>query len=148
VRWLALLALAGTAHADGWTFAAGVGTNVQHPFADARVGHRWSIVEVALDYSYDAAISELPFQTFGVAVRTFFARVHGVELFHQATAAFALSSAGDFNDRALGDRLLGAFLTQGLGADYAIDRCWSVALTVSTGYPVWLRPELAVRFTW
>jgi hypothetical protein len=141
--------LAGVAAAEpGYTVALGGGLNVGHPFVDARLGHRWSRVEVALDYSYDAKISELPFQTFGVAVRTFLTTVGPVELFHQASASFALSSSGTFDDRQLGDRLLGGFFTQGLGAEYAIDPCWSVALTVSTGYPVWLRPELAVKFTW
>ena len=32
-------------------------------------------------------------------------------------------------------------------AQVAINPCWNVALTVSTGTPVWLRPELSVRFT-
>jgi hypothetical protein len=44
--------------------------------------------------------------------------------------------------------VLGAVLTQGAGVQFAINRCWNVAVTVSTGTPIWLRSELSLRFTY
>lgn len=152
MKSVAIIALAvGTASADpGYFAAAGGGANVAHPFGELTVGRRFLRAphfEVGLTYSYDAKISELPFQTLGIAVRTYFGHVGPLEIFHQAAASLALSSSGTFGDRAIGDRLLGAMLTAGLGADFAIDRCWSVSLAASIGTPVWLRSELAVRYT-
>ena len=62
-------------------------------------------------------------------------------------AGFVVSSSGRFNNRAIGDRLLGPVFTQGLGVQVVMHQAWTAALVVSTGYPVWLRPELAVRYT-
>ena len=151
MKWLAALAATTSlAHAEPGFFAtAGGGTNVGTPFAAVGVGRRFvgaPFLELALAYSYDRAISELPFQTLGLAVRTYVARFARVELYHQATASLAMSSSGAFHDRKLGDRLLGPMLTMGLGVEVALDPCWAVALAVSTGTPVWLRPELAVRY--
>ena len=72
------------------------------------------------------------------------------ELFHQAVAAFAVSSSGEgpVQNRMLGERLLGPVFTQGVGLEMHIDPCWSAAFVLSTGDPVWLRPELAVKYTW
>lgn len=151
---IALLICASVAHAEprgGFTFAAGGGTNVGTPFAELQVGRRFvraPFLELFLDASYGAAISEVPFMTLGAGIRTYFLRRGRVELFHQALAAFAISGSGNVNDRAIGERLLGAFMTQGVGISVELCRCWSVSLAVSTGYPVWLRPELAARYTW
>jgi len=135
----------------GFTATAGGGLNVDTPFVEAQLGRRFTrapFFEVFLDYSYNAAISELSFQTFGVGARTYVLRFgKRFELFHQALAAFAISGSGEFDNRDIGQRVLGAVLTQGVGVQAAIDPCWNVALTVSTGTPVWLRPELTVRFT-
>jgi len=146
-----ILALTASAHAEpGFTAGVGGGTNVDAPYVVAQLGRRFERVpflEVFLDYSYDRPISELSFQTFGAGVRTYVARWDRVELFHQATAAFAVSASGKgpVQNRDLGERLLGAFMEQGLGVAVHIDCRWSASLAVSTGYPVWLRPELAVR---
>ena len=151
---IALLLCASLARAEprsGFTFAATGGTNVDAPFAGVQVGRRFArapFLELYLDASYGAAISELPFTTFGAGLRTYFLRRGRIELFHQALAAFAISGSGDVHDRAIGERLLGAFMTQGVGVSVELCSCWSVSLTVSTGYPVWLRPELAARYTW
>ena len=151
---LVLAALAVHAEAQpGWTVTTGGGMNVDAPFVELQLGRRFqraSFFEVFLDYSYNAAISEFSFQTFGVGARTYFMRRGRFEMFHQAVAAFAISSSGkgDVQDREIGERLLGAVLAQGVGAQVAINPCWTVALTISTGTPIWLRPELAVRFTW
>lgn len=149
------LALVTAAHADpggGFTAALGGGTNVGTPFVEAQLGRRVRrapFLEIYLDYSYDRPISELSFQTFGVGVRTYFKRFNRFELFHQALLSFAVSSSGTgpVQNRAIGERLLGAFMTQGIGLSAQLHRCWSASLTVSTGYPVWLRPEIAVRYT-
>ena len=153
---LAVVALvATTASADpggGFTVAIGGGVNVGTPFVEAQLGrrlHRAPFLELFLDYSYDRPISELSFQTFGGGVSTYVTRFARFELFVQAIAAFGVSSsgAGPVQHRAIGERLLGAFMTQGLGISAQIYRCWTASLAVSTGYPVYLRPELAVRYT-
>jgi hypothetical protein len=153
---LAVVALlAATASADpggGFTVAVGGGTNVGTPFVEAQLGrrfHRAPFLEIFLDYSYDRPISELSFQTFGGGVRTYFTRFARFELFFQAVAAFGVSSSGTgpVQNRAIGERLLGAFMTQGIGISAQLYRCWTASFTVSTGYPVYLRPELAVRYT-
>jgi hypothetical protein len=153
---LAVVALlAATASADpggGFTAAVGGGTNVGTPFVEAQLGrrfHRAPFLEIFLDYSYDRPISELSFQTFGGGVRTYFTRFDRFELFFQAVAAFGVSSSGTgpVQNRAIGERLLGAFMTQGIGISAQLHRCWTASFTVSTGYPVYLRPELAVRYT-
>ena len=150
MKWLAVVAVAaGAAHAEPGYFAAvGGGANVGTPFGELELGRRFArapFLELGLAYSYDRAISELPFQTLGVAVRTYVAGVGRVELFHEASAALALSSSGKFGDRAIGDRLLGPMFALGIGAEVAIDCRWSIGLVVSTGTPVWLRSALAVR---
>src|SRR3954468_10848295 len=149
-----IVALAATAHADpgGFTAAVGGGTNVGTPFVEAQLGrrfHRAPFLEIALDYSYDRPISELSFQTFGAGVRTYFAHFDRFEVFHQAVLAFAVSSSGTgpVQGRAIGERVLGAFMTQGIGIAAHLDCRWSASFTLATGYPVWLRPELAVRVT-
>ncbi len=145
--------LAGSASAEpGFTAALGGGTNVGTPFVEAQLGrrfHRAPFLEAFLDYSYDRPISELSFQTFGVGIRTYVTRFDRFELFLQAVASFALSASGKgpVQDRALGERLLGAFMTQGIGISAAIHGGWNASFAVSTGYPVYLRPELAVRYT-
>jgi len=151
MKWLAVIAAtASVAHADpGYFAAAGGGANVGTPFAQVKLGRRFArapFLELGFAYSYDRAISELPFQTLGVAVRTYVARFGRVELVHEASAALALSSSGKFGDRAIGDRLLGPMFALGIGAEVAIDCHWSVGLVVSTGTPVWLRSAVAVRF--
>jgi hypothetical protein len=151
---LVVLATATTARAEprtGFTATAGGGLNVETGFVELQLGRRFaraSFFEAYLDYSYDRPISAFSFQTFGIGVRTYFARFDRLELFHQASAAFAISSAGTATapDRMLGDRLLGPVFTQGIGIATTI-RCWTAALVVSTGDPVWLRPEVAVRYT-
>ncbi len=150
MKWIAIVVMAGgVASAEPGNFVAvGAGANVAHPFGELRVGRRFArapFFEIGLAYSYDAAISELPFQMLGVAARTYFGHVSAVEIYSEATASFALSSSGMYMDRAIGDRLLGSILTIGAGAAYAIDPCWSVTLAVSTGTPVWLRSTLAIQ---
>jgi hypothetical protein len=149
---LALCLVATAAHAEpGYTVTAGGGLNVDAPYAEAQLGRRFvraPFLELFVDYSFNAAISEFTFHTLGAGVRTYFLHRGRVELFHQALAAFGVSSSGDYDNRDLGQRVLGAFLTQGAGVQLAFNPCWNVALTVSTGTPVWLRPELAARFTW
>ena len=150
MKWLAVVAAtAGVAHAEPGSFAAaGGGANVGTPFGEVELGRRFMrapFLELGLAYSYDRAISELPFQTLGVAVRTYVARWGRFELFEQASAALALSGSGKFGDRAIGDRLLGPMFAVGIGAEVAIDCRWSVGLVVATGTPVWLRSALAVR---
>lgn len=160
VLTLAILAMASPASADrlattGFTATVGAGLNLDTPFVEAQLGRRFASAphfEIFLDYSYGAAISEFDFQTFGVGARTYIARCHcnRIEVFHQAVLAFGLSASGNgaVEGRQLGERILGAFVTQGLGTQLALTDHWQLALVVSTGYPVWLRSELAVRFTW
>ena len=151
---VALLLVASSAHAKpGFTATAGAGANVDTPFVELQLGRRFRrapFFEFFLDYSYDRPISLFSFQTFGVGARTYFLHRGRFEMFHQAVASFALSSSGrgDVQDRDIGQRVLGGVLAQGVGLQFAIDRCWNVALTVSVGTPIWLRSELAVRFTW
>jgi hypothetical protein len=128
------------------------GLNVAHPFAGAQAGWRFeraTFLEVFIDYSYGWAISRFQFHTGGVGVRTHFAKFGHFGLVHQALLALAISGGGTVQTphRDLGERLLGAFVTQGLGTEYTFGGNWAVALDVSTGYPVWLRSELAVRYT-
>lgn len=126
------------------------GLNVSHPFLGAEVGWRFErapFFEVFLDYSYGWPISAFPFHTAGAGVRTRFATLGNVTVFHEALLAIAVSGGGsvDAPHRDLGERLLGAFVTQGLGAEYAFGGNWCAGLAVTTGYPVWLRSELALR---
>ena len=150
---LAVVLHATVAEAEHAGVSAGIGggLNVGTPFVQAQLGRRFrraSHFELFLDYSYDKAISEFSFQTFGVGARTYVARTGRFEVFHQAVAAFVVSSSGDGPvQRAIGERLLGPMFTQGLGAQLEVHRCWTVALVLSTGYPVWLRPELSLRYT-
>ncbi len=157
---LTILAIASPASADrlpptGFTASAGAGLNLDTPFVEVQLGRRFvgaPSFEVFVDYSYGAAISEFSFQTFGVGARTYFARCRcgRIEVFHQAVMAFGLSASGNgvVENRQLGERVLGAFVTQGLGTQLALADRWHLALVVSTGYPVWLRSELVARFTW
>lgn len=136
---------------SGFRAGAGGGVNVTKPFAEIQVGRRFEraeLLELYLDWSYDAAISEFAFQTAGVGLRTYFARFGRVELLHQALLGVGLSSGGTTQvpKRELGERLLGAFMTQGVGADVTIVRGLHASLTLSTGYPVWLRPELVAYY--
>jgi hypothetical protein len=157
MRWVVIVAvLAGAASAEptGTSVATGGGTNVGTPFVEARLGRRFaraSHFEVYADYTYDRAISMFSFQTFGLGVHSYFASFSDgrFELFHQAVAAFAISSsgAGPVQNRMLGERLLGPVFTQGLGIEFHIDPCWAAAFVLSTGDPVWLRPELTVKYT-
>lgn len=135
----------------GPSVGLGGGANVSHPYLGAQLGYRFAraeFLELLLDYSYDAAIPEFTFQTASVGARTFFASFGRVELYHQALLGVALSSGGttEVPKREIGERLLGAFVTQGVGAELEVWRGFHAALTLSTGYPVWLRPELAVRY--
>jgi hypothetical protein len=142
------MATAHVAVAEGaFTATAGGGLNVGTPYGELQVGRRFRGAphfELYLDYGYGAAISTYPFHTFGLGARTYLWREGRFELFHQALAAFALATGGHF--QTIGDRLLGPFFTQGLGLAAHVAPCWSVALVVSTGDPVWLRSELAVRY--
>jgi len=148
---VALLAASAAEAKPGFTATAGGGVNVDTPFVETQLGRRFvraPFFELFLDYSYNATISEFPFQTFGIGARTYVFRfAQRFELFHQALAAFAISGSGDFDNRDIGQRVLGAVLTQGVSVQASINPCWTVALVVSTGTPVWLRPELTVRFT-
>jgi hypothetical protein len=143
------------ARADGaFSATAGAGLNVGTPFFEGQLARRFvraPHVELYLDYSYDRPISELSFQTFGVGVRTYFAKLADgdVELYHQALAGFALSSSGKgpVQDRSLGERLLGGVFEQGVGVAYHVDACWAIAATASVGYPVYLRSDLAIRWS-
>jgi len=143
-----LLVTSELAAADGaFTATAGGGLDVGTPFGELQLGRRFRAAphfELYLDYSYNGAISTYPFHTFGIGARTYLVSFDRFELFHQALAATGLGSGGHL--RTIGDRLLGAFLTQGLGLDAKLAPCWSVAVVVSTGYPVWLRSELVVRY--
>lgn len=135
----------------GFTLSAGAGVNVDTPYGELQLGRRFVRAphfELYLDYSYGAAISEFDFQTFGIGARTYFFSRGRVEVFHQALLAFGVSASGNgtVEDRALGERVLGAFMAQGLGTQVALSESWRLAIVVSVGYPVWLRPELAVRF--
>ncbi len=149
-----LLFAAPTAGAEGHHgVSAGVygGLNQAHPFVGAQAGYpfaRADFFELYVDYSYGSAISEFAFQTFATGARTYFASFSRIELYHQALLGFALSSSGTAQvpERSLGERLLGAFATQGVGIDAAVWRGLHAALSVSTGYPVWLRPDLARRY--
>jgi len=134
--------------AGGVTASAGGGMNVGTPFAEVEVGRRFPcarFLELYADYSYDAAISTYAFHTFGIGARTYVAHLGPSELFLQSLAGFAISGGGHF--QTFGDRLLGPFFTQGVGLAYPITPAWTVAVSVSTGDPVWLRSDLAVRFT-
>jgi hypothetical protein len=151
---LALTAQVAAAEPTGFSVATGGGTNVGTPFVEARAGRRFTRAEhfeVYLDYTYDRAISMFSFQTFGVGVHSYlFAFAGGrAELFHQAVAAFAVSSSGEgpVQNRMLGERLLGPVFTQGVGVEAHVDACWAAAFVLSTGDPVWLRPELTVKYT-
>ncbi|MBL8624489.1 MAG: hypothetical protein JNK64_24490 [Myxococcales bacterium] len=136
----------------GFTVAVGAGVNVDTPFVEVQLGRRFRCaphLEAYVDYSYDRPISAFAFHTLGVGVRTRIGGVGPVEVFHQATAALAVSEAGrgPVQDRDLGQRLLGAILTQGVGAATTLPGRWTVALTLTTGTPVWLRPSLDVQRT-
>lgn len=137
----------------GLSVGAGGGLNVTSPFASAQVGWRFSgglnAFEMYLDYSYNAPISYFSFQTFGLGARTYLGRSERFQLYHQALAALAVSASGrgPVQDRDLGQRLLGAFLTQGIGLQAVVSGGWTASLLLATGYPVWLRPELTVRYT-
>lgn len=135
----------------GFGLALDGGTNVATPFLGAQIGWRFAradFFELYLDYAYGAAISEFSFHTFGAGTRTFFFSRGRVELFHQALLGFGVSAGGttDVPNRDLGQRLLGAFMTQGLGVDVAVTGGLHASFALSTGYPVWLRPELALRY--
>lgn len=135
---------------SGLALGVSGGANVAVPYIGAQLGYRFAkadFLEPYVDYSYGAAVSAFSFHTMGVGARTYFAAFGPLELYHQAFAGLGLSSGGtaDVPKRELGERLLGAFMTQGLGADVAVYKSLHVALTVSTGYPVWLRSELAAR---
>ena len=137
---------------SGFTATLVGGLNVDTPFVELELGRRFDRAphfELYLDYSYGAAISEFSFQTFGAGVRTYFFEHGRVELFHQALLALGVSSSGNgvVEDRAIGERLLGAFMTQGLGAQVQLTQELSLTLGVATGYPVWLRSDVGVRFT-
>ncbi len=69
-------------------------------------------------------------------------------MFHQALMAFGLSASGNgaVENRAIGERVLGAFMEQGVGVQIALSESWRLSTVVSLGYPVWLRSELAVRY--
>lgn len=135
----------------GYTLTAGGGLNVDVPFGELQLGRRFvraPTFELYLDYSYGMAISEYDFQTFGIGARTYFSKHGRVEVFHQALAAFGLSASGNgvVENRALGERVLGAFMEQGVGVQVALSESWRLATVVSVGYPVWLRSELALRY--
>ena len=141
----------GIAADGGFTLTAGGGLNVDTAFGELQLGRRFVRAphfELYLDYSYGAAISDFNFQTFGIGARTYFAHHGRVEVFHQALMAFGLSGSGNgaVDDRELGERVLGAFMEQGIGAQIALTESWRLAAVVSVGYPVWLRSELALRF--
>lgn len=150
---VAALGSAAAAEPTGYSVATGGGTNVGTPFVELRAGRRFARAphfEVYADYTYDRAISMFSFQTFGVGVHSYLFGFAGrFELFHQAVAAFAISSSGTgpVQNRMLGERLLGPVFTQGVGVEAHIDPCWSAAFVLSTGDPVWLRPELNVKYT-
>jgi hypothetical protein len=153
IRSLVLVcALAAPAAAEpGWFVSAGAGLNTSHPFGELQLGHHFRApFELYLDYSYDATISEFPFQTLGVGARTYFFHVGNLRIFHQALTGGALSSGGSgaVQNRTFGDRLLGGIFEQGLGVDLEIVPGWSVKAAVSTGYPVWLRSEVGVTLRW
>ena len=154
------VALVATAHAEqssagspsGFTATVVGGLNVDTPFVELELGRRFERAphfEIYLDYSYGAAISQFSFQTFGAGVRTYFFHHRQVEVFHQALLALGVSSSGNgvVEDRAIGERLLGAFMTQGLGAQVQLTRELSLTVGIDTGYPVWLRSDVGVRFT-
>ena len=136
----------------GFTVSVGGGVNVDAVFATVQAGRRFERaphVEVYLDYSYGRPISTFAFHTFGLGVRTQLKQGARIGWFHQAGAALAVSSSGerDTPNRELGERLLGAFMTQGLGVAVRLDRDWRLRATVLTGYPVWLRGEVALEYT-
>ncbi len=157
----ALVAATSTAQAEApsapvaapgnFTATVGAGLTVGTPFVELQLGRRFAgrahHVEAYLDYSYDAAVSTFAFHTGGLGVRTYLRVARDLELFHQALAGFAISAGGydAVQDRAIGERLLGPFFTQGIGAQYALSRRIAIAAVAATGYPVWLRPELTVR---
>jgi len=141
----------GLAADGGFTLTAGGGLNLDTPFGELQLGRRFVRAphfELYLDYSYGAAISEFDFQTFGIGARTYFAGHGRVEVFHQALMAFGLSASGNgaVENRAIGERVLGAFMEQGVGVQIALSESWRLSTVVSLGYPVWLRSELAVRY--
>lgn len=135
----------------GFSAAIGTGLNVTRPFGTLELGRRLQsadFFEPYVGYSYNAAVSEFPFHVMGLGVRTYFLTWPRVEVFHQAYLGTALSGGGstDVPERDLGERMLGAFVTQGLGAQVLLGSGFSLALTCETGYPVWLRSTLAVNY--
>lgn len=136
----------------GFTARIGGGANVLDPYLELQLGRRFTRApwfELYLDYSYNWPISEFSFHTFGVGARTMLVRGRHAQLFHQSLLAFAVSSSGDgpVTDRELGERLLGAFVTQGLGVAWQLAPRWTMSLAASTGYPVWLRSDVSVGVT-
>lgn len=135
----------------GFTASLAAGLNVTHAFGALQLGRRLAsadFFEPYIAYSYNTAISEFPFHVLGIGTRTYFARWPQVEVFHQAYVGAGLSGGGntDVPERDLGQRLLGAFLTQGLGAQLWFGRGLNLALTCDTGYPVWLRSSVGVQY--
>jgi hypothetical protein len=156
-RLLALVVLTGstaTAAADGnFALGAAAGLNVATPYADLSVARRFvraPHVEMVLDVSYDRPISYFAFYTAGLGLRTTLTHfgTDDLALFHEALAGFAVSESGrgPVQDRDLPQRLLGPVFTQGLGLEYRFAPCWSAAVTVSTGYPVYLRSDAGIRW--
>jgi hypothetical protein len=149
---LLVCALAAPVAAEpGWFVSGDAGLNTSHPFGELQLGHHFRApFELYLDYSYDAAIDQFPFQTLGIGARTYFVHVGNLRIFHQALAGAAVSSGGDgaVQNRTFGDRLLGGIFEQGLGFDLEFVPGWSAKIAVSTGYPIWLRSELGVTYRW
>lgn len=136
---------------DGFGIDFTGGTNVLTPYGGVRLGRRFSranYFELYLDYSYGAAISAFPFHTVGLGTRAYLVSGERFELFHQSLFAVGISSGGTAQvpNRTLGEQLLGAFMTQGLGVNVWMWRGLHAAFAVSTGYPVWLRPELSLGY--
>jgi hypothetical protein len=137
--------------APGFAVSGMQGLNVDRPFFGARFARRFeraSFFELGVEYSYNARISEFAFHTVGLSTRAYFAEFGRVELFHQALLGVAIAGGGTSpaTNRDLGARFLGAFMTQGIGASIWVASGLSLQVSASTGYPVWLRPELALRY--
>jgi hypothetical protein len=135
----------------GFGASAETGVNVLRPFVGAQFGYRFASApqfELFLDYSYNTAISAFDFHTGGLGAHAYLLTFGSFELYYQGRLSLGISAGGRTNvpERDLGQRLLGAFVTQGLGVDAHLLPSLSIALTLDTGYPVWLRPALAVRY--
>lgn len=127
------------------------GLNVSRPYVGGHLAWRFvsaPYFELLLDYDYATKISQFPFHTASVGMRTYLGKWAAFELFSASLCGVAIAGDGHhaLTNRDLGARLLGAFLSQGLGVQASLGGGWLAGIEVATGYPVWLRSQLSVRY--